>query len=179
MALASLPLSEASVLTRVGDKVRWLPQPIAPDLDLLRLQLAHSHDHVVRVTRSWTRVAELTQCDSTYYTFSALKWPFPRFLKQALTRLQITQFIVGGSLAASYLFIPLPTFAVAQGSISAVPSFGQLSHGSMKRAGEICLGEAAPRAAVWLNVLYLIFLTKLFVDFFIDSYRKTAAKKVD
>lgn len=44
----------------------------------------------------------------SYYACTAVSIPFPRFLKKSITRMQITQFLVGGSLAASYLFIKLP-----------------------------------------------------------------------
>ncbi|GAA5833372.1 hypothetical protein JCM11251_003476 [Rhodosporidiobolus azoricus] len=43
-----------------------------------------------------------------YYAVTSLKLPFPQFLKRNITRLQITQFLLGGSLAASYLFVKLP-----------------------------------------------------------------------
>lgn len=39
----------------------------------------------------------------SYYTFTALQLPFPRILKQSLTQMQITQFLIGGPYAA-----PLP-----------------------------------------------------------------------
>lgn len=32
-----------------------------------------------------------------YYALSAMKLPFPRFLKKQITRMQITQFLVGGT----------------------------------------------------------------------------------
>lgn len=35
----------------------------------------------------------------TYYAFSTISLPFPRFLKKSLTRLQITQFLVGGEFS--------------------------------------------------------------------------------
>jgi len=43
-----------------------------------------------------------------YYAFAVMKWPFPKILKQSLTTLQIIQFIFGGALASSYLFLRLP-----------------------------------------------------------------------
>ncbi|GAA5989628.1 hypothetical protein JCM11641_002905 [Rhodosporidiobolus odoratus] len=43
-----------------------------------------------------------------YYAVTTMKLPFPQFLKRNITRMQITQFLVGFSLAASYLFITLP-----------------------------------------------------------------------
>ncbi|BGP20341.1 hypothetical protein JCM10213_001606 [Rhodosporidiobolus nylandii] len=43
-----------------------------------------------------------------YYAITSMKLPFPQFIKRNITRLQISQFAVGFSLAASYLFIKLP-----------------------------------------------------------------------
>ncbi|GAA5880703.1 hypothetical protein JCM8547_007570 [Rhodosporidiobolus lusitaniae] len=43
-----------------------------------------------------------------YYAVTSMKLPFPQFIKRNITRMQITQFLIGGSLAASYLFIKLP-----------------------------------------------------------------------
>ncbi|GAA5960832.1 hypothetical protein JCM21900_002298 [Sporobolomyces salmonicolor] len=121
----------------------------------------------------------------TYYALTAMRLPFPRFLKKSLTRMQITQFLVGGSLAASYLFISLPDLPGAQKASAAVSSFSgsmssQLEQGmdTLRREGAQCLANTAQRAAVWLNVAYLIPLTYLFVAFFVQSYRRgTAANK--
>ncbi|CEQ42751.1 SPOSA6832_04606 [Sporobolomyces salmonicolor] len=143
----------------------------------------------------------------TYYALTAMRLPFPRFLKKSLTRMQITQFLVGGSLAASYLFISLPDLPGAQKASAAVSSFSgtmssQLEQGmdTLRREGAQCLANTAQRAAVWLNVAYLIPLSPcpfarflslcssedltptstayLFVAFFVQSYRRgTAANK--
>ncbi|KAL3467568.1 GNS1/SUR4 family-domain-containing protein [Aspergillus heterothallicus] len=41
----------------------------------------------------------------TYYTLTALRVRVPTIVKRSLTSMQITQFIIGSSMAASYLFI--------------------------------------------------------------------------
>ncbi|KAI5481416.1 fatty acid elongase [Pseudohyphozyma bogoriensis] len=110
-----------------------------------------------------------------FYTCSAMKLPFPRFLKKSLTRLQITQFLVGGSLAASYLFITIPSFPSPPEVISQL-SFGKLSLESLERVGTQCLATPAQKAAVFANVGYLIPLTWLFAAFFIKSYNNKNAK---
>jgi hypothetical protein len=129
-----------------------------------------------------------------YYATAAAKLPFPTFLKKSLTKLQITQFLVGGSLAASYLFIELPTLSPAL-SQSIQRSFGTTSVDSVTRMGTQCVADKAQRAAVWLNVFYLIPLSEypltplasraslthhpsayLFAAFFFKSYQKSSAK---
>lgn len=82
----------------------------------------------------------------TYYALSALKVRVPSQLKQLLTSLQITQFVVGGLVAASYLFINVTS--------NRVP----------------CLSNSGEAFAVLTNCLYLAPLTYLFVAFFIKSY---------
>lgn len=104
-----------------------------------------------------------------------MKLPFPNFLKKSLTTLQITQFLIGGSLAASYLFIripssfpayfSLPTTESASEKISSVlegasHSFGTISIDSLKRMGTQCTVGRDQRAAVWFNVIYLLPLSK-------------------
>ncbi|KDE07202.1 hypothetical protein MVLG_02602 [Microbotryum lychnidis-dioicae p1A1 Lamole] len=128
-----------------------------------------------------------------YYVASACHLPFPIFLKKNLTRLQITQFLVGGSLAVSYLFIALPNTRPAHLQEALAPLFCDMTHalGSSTlnvtslefaareqlveaRVGGSCLVTPNQRLAVWINVLYLIPLTYLFLSFFINSYRKSA-----
>lgn len=93
----------------------------------------------------------------TYYSLSALKIRVPKALKQSLTTMQITQFLIGGSLAFSYLFVKLDN-------------------------GVPCLSNTGESWAVACNVAYLAPLTYLFVQFFIKSYiaggKKPAAKAV-
>jgi len=38
-----------------------------------------------------------------YYAITALSLPFPRFLKKSITRMQITQFLVGGQSSHTFL----------------------------------------------------------------------------
>ena len=89
-----------------------------------------------------------------YYTFSTLKLPFPRPLKKSLTTLQITQFLVGGSWAAAHLVLE-------------------------PENGTQCLPTPGAKLATWLNLIYLMPLTTLFVQFFINEYRrpKNSAKQ--
>ncbi|KAM0787310.1 hypothetical protein ACM66B_007084 [Microbotryomycetes sp. NB124-2] len=118
----------------------------------------------------------------SYYTCTTMKLPFPRFLKKSITRMQITQFLVGGSLAASYLFIRLPTTAshklasVELGSYNLTQQLGSATQVLNSRADGQCLVSDAQRAAVWINLLYLTPLTYLFVQFFLTSYKKSGGK---
>ena len=93
----------------------------------------------------------------TYYTLSALHIRVPGLLKQSLTTLQITQFIIGGSFAALHLFVNLD---------KQTP----------------CLSNDGEIFATITNCVYLAPLTYLFVAFFVESYTKkgksTPAKKL-
>lgn len=44
----------------------------------------------------------------SYYAISVLHLPFPAVLKRSLTKIQIAQFILGGSLGALNLILQLP-----------------------------------------------------------------------
>ncbi|KAI5811806.1 ELO family [Pyronema omphalodes] len=91
----------------------------------------------------------------TYYTLSALHIRVPGILKQSLTTMQITQFLVGGSLAAIHLFVNLDKDTP-------------------------CLSNSGEVFATYTNCFYLAPLTYLFVDFFVRSYTqkgKAKAKK--
>jgi hypothetical protein len=88
----------------------------------------------------------------TYYTMSSLHIKVPQFLKQLLTTIQITQFIVGGSSAVFYLFVNLSN-------------------------GVPCLSNTGEAWAVVINAIYLAPLTWLFVAFFVDSYTKRGKNK--
>lgn len=87
-----------------------------------------------------------------YFTLSCLKIRLPMWFKQSLTTLQITQFLVGGSLAISHLFVHY--FDNLTGTYNA------------------CISTSEQAIAVYINVLYLAPLTMLFGAFYIDSYRK-------
>jgi len=95
-----------------------------------------------------------------YYLFSIMKLPFPLVLKQSLTTLQLLQFLFGGSLAASYLFLSVP----------------ELNLDTMKRESGKCLETPGANFAVLLNVIYLLPLTGLFLRFYLQSYIRPKSK---
>ncbi|KWU41145.1 hypothetical protein RHOSPDRAFT_27829 [Rhodotorula sp. JG-1b] len=125
----------------------------------------------------------------SYYACTAVSIPFPRFLKKSITRMQITQFLVGGSLAASYLFIKLPEVPgsgsaaeKARQHLSSASSSFEAGVNAFRQDPATCLRNVGQINAVKLNVAYLIPLTYLFVAFFVRTYRKNgnaaaAAKK--
>lgn len=80
-----------------------------------------------------------------YYAATSIGFTPPG--KKYLTSLQITQFFIGTTLAASYLFVP----------------------NCMKTPGQM--------VAIWVNVLYLLPLTYLFLDFARKMYGKRKASK--
>lgn len=85
-----------------------------------------------------------------YYTAAALKFRVPRWFKQMLTLMQITQFIVGGLLALLHMFV-------------AIYSDGRW---------QPCVPSPGTAMALWMNVGYLAPLTMLFGAFYIESYLK-------
>lgn len=112
----------------------------------------------------------------SYYAFATMRLPFPNILKRNLTRLQITQFLIGGSLAASYLFIKLPDVDTSKYlsslqnaqletfnfSAQLEAARGQFAS-TADRAYQIrdqCLVNPAQRTAVLLNVIYLLPLSE-------------------
>ncbi|KAF9179866.1 hypothetical protein BGZ51_006470 [Haplosporangium sp. Z 767] len=78
-----------------------------------------------------------------YYAFTSIGFHPPG--KKYLTSMQITQFLVGITIAVSYLFVPG------------------------------CIRTPGAQMAVWINVGYLFPLTYLFVDFAKRTYSKRAA----
>ncbi|GAA5842952.1 hypothetical protein JCM9279_004040 [Rhodotorula babjevae] len=116
----------------------------------------------------------------TYYAFSTVSLPFPRFLKKSLTRLQITQFLVGGSLAASYLFIKLPDLPswptstdAARAQLTQAASSFEAGVNALRTEGARCLPNPGQRAATIINCIYLVPLTYLFAAFFVKTYKKS------
>ncbi|PMB65534.1 hypothetical protein BM221_008892 [Beauveria bassiana] len=123
------------------------------------------------------------------------------FIKRSLTSMQITQFLVGASLAMCHSFVYYFAPAAASTSTStptsdatgAVESVRALLFGSGADARRIktivdqnvsyvsqpCIVSSGETFAIWLNVVYLAPLTYLFVSFFIASYvkRSNAANK--
>ncbi|KAI9932267.1 hypothetical protein ASPWEDRAFT_68221 [Aspergillus wentii DTO 134E9] len=139
----------------------------------------------------------------TYYTLTALRIRVPQAIKQSLTTMQITQFVFGTAMAASYLFVSytlpyapasreaasVPATAGSSGPAPWLKKFAFRAAGAegvaenvgagQKPLGAIqandsnmvtCLDTTGQAFAVWLNVMYLLPLTFLFVRFFIRSY---------
>lgn len=59
-----------------------------------------------------------------YYVATTMQWPFPKALKSAMTKIQITQLIVGFFTAASYLVIRYRPDAYPTGSLPSPGDFG-------------------------------------------------------
>jgi hypothetical protein len=152
----------------------------------------------------------------TYYTLTALHIRVPGVIKRSLTTMQITQFVVGTTWAASYLFVSytlpgkLSTASAAAASATSVieaaaatasavglgPWLKKLglraagAEGAAENVGysyadvpsssaaqrtpigpmTTCIDTTGQAFAIWLNVMYLLPLTYLFVRFFVRSY---------
>ncbi|CAK7233868.1 hypothetical protein SCUCBS95973_008741 [Sporothrix curviconia] len=112
----------------------------------------------------------------SYFTFTAFSVRVPTKVKRSLTSAQITQFLVGASIAMSHSFIgyTVPTSSTPRSGLS--PNDSDLAAGAanstappaLKAAS--CIATSSETFAIWLNVLYLAPLTYLFMKFFITSY---------
>lgn len=91
-----------------------------------------------------------------YFSLSCLKIRVPNMFKRTLTSMQITQFIVGGSLAVVHAFIWYTDLATGQSTN--------------------CIGSSDQALPLIINVAYLAPLTALFAAFYIESYIKRAQK---
>lgn len=95
-----------------------------------------------------------------YFSLSCINIRLPKWFKQTLTSLQITQFVVGGSLALVHLFVRY--------------------YNNVTGTFQSCISNPEEAMAVYVNVVYLTPLTLLFGAFYVDSYRKkstSSAKK--
>ncbi|KAJ9097076.1 hypothetical protein QFC20_006272 [Naganishia adeliensis] len=114
----------------------------------------------------------------TYYVVTSFSIRVPKPIKQSLTTMQITQFLVGGSSAALSLFI---SYSYPITTASADPVTGK-THLTKEYKHVPCLDTPGQALAVVFNVVYLTPLTWLFARFFIRSYlasgSKSAAPKV-
>ncbi|KAI0408717.1 GNS1/SUR4 family-domain-containing protein [Xylaria palmicola] len=101
----------------------------------------------------------------TYYTVTAFNIRVPTLVKRALTSLQISQFIIGASVAMVHSFISylVPVH---------VAGFGT------KYQKVDCIDTTGQTFGIWLNVFYLAPLTYLFVSFFIASYLRRSKAEV-
>jgi hypothetical protein len=114
----------------------------------------------------------------TYYTITAFQIRVPKFIKQTLTTMQITQFLVGGSYAMlhSFVYYALPVASNATEKSAPSAAVGSQSSTSVADGVESvyapCIPTSGQNFATWLNVFYLAPLTYLFMSFFIASYIK-------
>lgn len=91
-----------------------------------------------------------------YFSVSCLKIRVPNIFKRILTSMQITQFVIGGSLALVHIFVKYTDF-----------STGTKQH---------CIDLPTKAMALFINVIYLAPLTALFAAFYIESYLKRLQK---
>lgn len=96
-----------------------------------------------------------------YFSLSCLHIRVPNLFKRVLTTLQITQFVVGGSLAIVHSFIWI------------VDSSGVLNDDELQWVS--CIGAPEKALPILINVAYLMPLTALFTAFYIESYLKKKA----
>lgn len=87
-----------------------------------------------------------------YFTLSCLKIRVPVIFKRVLTSMQITQFVVGGSLALLHSFI----------------YFTDMTTNTLIN----CISTPDQALPLIINVSYLTPLTMLFAAFYVDSYLK-------
>lgn len=104
----------------------------------------------------------------TYYTLTALKVSVPQVLKRSITSLQISQFLVGGSVATIHSFI---AYTVPVKVKSAETGLYETQY-----QGAHCITTSGSTFATWFNIIYLAPLTYLFVSFFVASYLKRSQK---
>lgn len=129
----------------------------------------------------------------SYYTFTAFSIRVPTKVKRSLTSAQITQFLVGASVAMLHSFVyytvPATNVPASEASGSVIGSIKNLvagadaaltnSTGNLAVASKSapCIATTSETFAIWLNVLYLAPLTYLFVKFFITSYLRRRDRK--
>ncbi|SPQ22920.1 5793f46f-7ded-4739-9027-b1e21ef08ef9 [Thermothielavioides terrestris] len=121
----------------------------------------------------------------TYYTATALNIRVPMFIKRTLTSLQITQFVLGTSAAMVHSFInyTIPVRTNSQTDIGLAPPAINGSGGAATELDSLldvegaydrqvmpCITSSGETFAIWLNVVYLLPLTYLFISFFVESY---------
>lgn len=92
-----------------------------------------------------------------YFSLSCLRIRVPALFKRTLTSLQITQFVIGGSLAIVHAFI----------------WYTDLTSGELTS----CIATTDQALPLFINVGYLTPLTALFAAFYIDSYIRPKQKR--
>ncbi|OBT65803.1 hypothetical protein VE03_03319 [Pseudogymnoascus sp. 23342-1-I1] len=122
----------------------------------------------------------------TYYTITSFSVRVPKAIKQTLTTLQISQFIIGVYYAAAHSFL---SYDVPVSSSAPPPSApispnrrvlftGPAGAPDQKYETVSCINTSGQTFAVWLNVFYLGPLMYLFMRFFYRSYIRRAAPRV-
>lgn len=113
----------------------------------------------------------------------------PKAIKQTLTTLQISQFIIGVYYAAAHSFISydIPATSSSVSTPSSFPPVSENRHvlwtgptGAVDQKYETvsCINTSGQTFAVWLNVFYLGPLMYLFMRFFYRSYIRRATPRV-
>jgi hypothetical protein len=106
----------------------------------------------------------------TYYTVTAFNIRVPQVIKRTLTSMQISQFILGASVATLHSFVAYTVpVEITNTKDNSVETQYQVAS---------CLTTSGSTFAVWLNIVYLLPLTYLFVSFFITSYMKRSQANV-
>lgn len=89
----------------------------------------------------------------------------PTLIKRSLTSLQISQFIIGASVAMVHSFI---SYLVPVHGAGAGTKYHKVD----------CIDTTGQTFAIWLNVFYLAPLTYLFMSFFVASYLRRSKAEV-
>lgn len=104
----------------------------------------------------------------TYYTATALNIRVPQVIKRSITSLQISQFLVGGSVATIHSIIAYTVPVKVKSEPTGLTE--------TRYKGTHCITTSGSNFATWFNIIYLAPLTYLFVSFFITSYLKRSQK---
>ncbi|EMG47237.1 ELOVL3 Elongation of very long chain fatty acids protein 3 [Candida maltosa Xu316] len=93
-----------------------------------------------------------------YFSLSCLRIRVPSLFKRVLTSLQITQFVVGGSIAVLHSFV----WVIDTSDVVSPENLEWVS----------CISTPEHALPILINVIYLMPLTALFSAFYIESYLK-------
>lgn len=115
----------------------------------------------------------------TYYALSVVHIPVPGILKRSLTKIQIAQFLLGGSLGALTLLLALPKELNERFEWNPVLAHHRYAS---ERLGpgfreDLCLHTPGQKLTVLGGVGYLIPLTGLFISFYIQAYQRKIGTK--
>lgn len=88
-------------------------------------------------------------------------------MKRSITSLQISQFLVGGSVATIHSFIAYTVPVEVKTETGSIETQFQGAH---------CITTSGSTFATWFNIIYLAPLTYLFMSFFVASYLKRSQK---